>query len=276
MEQYSVLMSVYHKANPAFFQTAIQSMLDQTYPTNDFVIVCDGLLTTELDHILETFDRQYPELFQILRLPQNVGIGAAAGAGLKICKNDLVAKMDADDISVPARCQLQVQQFVHNPKLTVVGGFVAEFEEDPDQPFSVRTVPITNAEIRTFAKRRQPFNNPSVMYRRSAVLAVGGYGTLRRSEDYDLYVRLLHNGYEAANLKDVLVKFRVDAAARMRRTSVETVKGFLQSRWNALRLGYSSVWDFAVCCSGELFVFLCPKKLQDKIYVTFLRRKVEP
>lgn len=274
MEQYSILMSVYHKANPQFFVEAIQSMVDQIYPSNDFVIVCDGPLTAELDAVLENFDAKYPGLFQILRLPENMGIGAAAAAGLQVCKNDLVAKMDADDIALPFRCSMQVERFERNPRLTMVGGFVEEFEENPEKPFSVRTVPLTNEQIRKYARRRQPFNNPSIMYRRSAVLAVGGYGNLRRSEDYDLYVRLLHKGYEAENIETVLVKFRVDAAARLRRTSIVTAKGFFQGRWNALRLGYSSLWDFVVCCGAELFVLLCPKKLQDMIYVKFLRKRL--
>ena len=275
MEQYSVLMSVYHKVDPCFFKDAIQSILNQTDATNDVVIVCDGPLTSQLDAVIDTYVKSFPETFTIVRLKENVGIGAAAEAGLQVCKNDLVAKMDADDISLPDRCQKQVERFTAKPNLTMVGGYIEEFETDPDKPFAIREVPLTNDEIRKFARRRQPFNNPAIMYRRGAVFSVGGYRPLRRSEDYDLYVRLLHAGYEGENLQDVLVKFRVDAAARKRRTSIETLVGFAKSRWNAFRIGYSSLWDFAYCCCGGLFVFLCPSKLQDMIYMRFLRKDIE-
>ena len=111
MEAYSILMSVYHREDPAFFNQAIASMLNQSVVTNDFVIVCDGPLTDELDKVLDQYDRANPGIFQILRLPENVGIGAAANIGLKECKNDLVAKMDADDLSLPGRCEMQLKLF---------------------------------------------------------------------------------------------------------------------------------------------------------------------
>ena len=108
MESYSVLMSVYHKANPTFFHAALESLVNQTVPSNDIVIVCDGPLTPELDTVLEHYQGQYPEMFHIVRLEQNVGIGEAANVGLAHCKNDLIAKMDADDIAVPQRCEWQL------------------------------------------------------------------------------------------------------------------------------------------------------------------------
>ena len=100
MEAYSVLMSVYHKADPGFFDTALASLVNQTVPSDDIVVVCDGPLTPELDEVLERYQSRYPALFNVVRLEQNVGIGAAANAGLAHCKNDLIAKMDADDIAV--------------------------------------------------------------------------------------------------------------------------------------------------------------------------------
>lgn len=275
MGTYSVLMSVYRKEDPAFFSTAIQSMLDQTVVTDDFVIVCDGPLTEELDAVLDRYARSYPNVFNILRLPQNVGIGAAANEGLQHCKNDLVAKMDADDISVADRCEKQLRRFEENPELTVLGGYIEEFEQDPDKPFDIRNVPQTNEEIRKFARRRQPFNNVTVMYRRSKVLEAGGYRSLRRGEDYDMYIRLLSKGFYAENMTDVLVKVRVDRSANMRRASMATFTGCVRSRWNAVKIGYSSLFDFFYCCAGELVIALCPGKLQQKIYARYLRKSCD-
>lgn len=272
MEAYSVLMSVYVKENPEHFSVAIESILNQTVVTDDFVIVCDGPLTQQLDAVLERYISRYPQIFHIVRLPENVGIGAAANQGLQHCKNDLVAKMDADDIAVPTRCELQLKLFRENPKLTVCGGYIEEFSEDPAKPFAVRAVPRENEEIRKFAKRRQPFNNMTVMYRRSAVLAVGGYHSLRRCEDYDLYVRLLHAGYQAANLSEILVWARVNSGAYARRASWATLKGCASSRWSSYRLGYSSLLDVAVCVAGELVILISPKGLQHYIYSHFLRK----
>ena len=274
MEKYSVLMSVYHAERPDDFEKAIGSMMEQTVVTDDFVIVCDGPLTTELDAVLERYVERYDEVFNIIRLPQNQGIGAAANIGLEACKNDLVAKLDADDIAVPDRCEKQLERFAANDALTVLGGFLQEFDRDPDRPFAIRPVPETNEDIRRFARRRQPFNNTTVMFRRSAVQAVGGYRPLRRNEDYDLYVRLLLKGYYAENLPHTLVKAKVDRDACQRRASWATLKGTAVSRWSAVRLGYSSVWDFIVCCAGETLICVCPGKVQQLLYQRFLRQDV--
>lgn len=275
MESYSVLMSVYRGANPSFFAVAVQSMLNQTVPTDDFVIVCDGPLTEALDQVIEGFVNKYPELFHIVRLDENIGIGGAGNVGIKACGNDLIAKMDADDIALPDRCEKQLRRFAEEPKLAVLGGYIREFETDPEKAFSVRSVPLSNEEIRHFARRRQPFNNMTVMYRRSVVMSIGGYRKLRRGEDYDMYIRLLHAGYYAENLEDVLVNARVDKSAYARRASLSTLVGCVKSRWGAFKIGYSSLFDFLYCCAGELFIVICPGKIQQKVYMRFLRQHCE-
>lgn len=273
MENYSVLMTVYWKANPEHFSLAVESILNQTVKTDDFVVVCDGPLTPELDTRLEGYSAANPGVFNIVRLPENVGIGRAANEGLQHCRNDLVARMDADDISVSDRCEMQVKRFEENPNLTVLGGMIAEFDQDPEKPFSIREVPTDNEAIRAFARRRQPFNNMAVMYRRSAVLQVGGYRDFRRSEDYDLFLRLLHAGCEAANLDKILVNARVDRDAYSRRASWGTLEGCARSRWYAYKVGYSSLLDVAVCVIGEFVILASPARLQQFIYERFLRKK---
>lgn len=275
MESYSVLMSVYHKADPTFFDAALASLVNQSVQSDDIVIVCDGPLTAELDAVLDRYEQQYPAIFQIVRLTENVGIGEAANAGLAHCKNDLIAKMDADDIAVAQRCEWQLERFAQCPELTVLGGYIAEFDQDPDQPTTVREVPLTNDKIRTFARRRQPFNNQTVMYRRSAVLKVGGYNKMRRSEDFDLYTRLLCAEYYCENLSEVLVQVRVDQGALNRRASRDTLKGCIDSRWRSYKMGYCSLWDVTVCVGGELFILLCPTALQRWIYRRFLRKSTK-
>lgn len=275
MECYSVLMSVYEKAKPEFFRQAMLSMVDQTVRTDDFVLVCDGPLTKELDKVIDEFVNKYPKLFQIIRLKENVGIGAAANIGLQHCKNDLIAKMDADDIAALNRCELQLNAFSANPQLVVLGGYMAEFDQNPDEPYAIREVPLSNEDIRKFARRRQPFSNVTVMYRKSEVLKVGGYHPMERNEDFDLYIRLLHAGCYAMNLSDVLTSARTDRSAMKRRASWQTLRGCAKSRWNSLRIGYCSVLDFLVCVCGQFAVWACPVRIQEWIYQRFLRKEIE-
>ena len=271
MEKYSVLMSIYLREKPEYLKASAMSMLNQTVPPDEFVIVCDGPLTEELEAVVAQLVADYPDIMCIHRLPENVGIGAAANAGLQVCRNELIAKMDADDISVPNRCQMQLARFAQKPELAIIGGNIDEFSTDPDHPDTRRVVPAGYEELLRFARRRQPFNNMTVMYKKSAVLAVGGYRNFRRSEDYDLYARLLHGGYYAENLPEVVVKARVNADAQARRASLGTFRGCVHSRWSAYKMGFISLGDWAYCSLGALTLWLVPARLQRWIYSKFLR-----
>lgn len=272
MEQYSVLMLVYQKENPEDFREAIQSMLDQTVRTDDFVIVCDGPLTAELDAVLDEFVSRYPGLFHIVRLPENVGVGLAAKAGLAVCKNDLITKMDSDDISVPDRCEKQLTRFAANPELALLGGIIEEFDSHTGNVLSVRITPPDDKGIRRYARRRCPVNNVTAMYRKSAALAAGSYRNLRRAEDYDLYLRMLIQGCRAENLPETLVKVRVDTGDYSRRASWRTLKCCSVIWWHAYRSGFSSLADLLICLAGQTFLVVCPGSVQQLIYRKFLRR----
>lgn len=274
MENYSVLMSVHIKEKPDVLAAAIQSMLAQTVVTNDFVVVCDGPLTKELDEVLETIVAENPGLFQIVRLPENVGVGLASKAGLEACKNELVAKMDSDDISVPDRCEKQLARFTANSELTVLGGYIEEFDNQTGKVFAIRSVPVDNAGIRKYARRRNPINNVTAMYKKSAALAVGGYRDLRRGEDYDLYLRMLINGCYAENLPQTLVKVRVDSNTQRRRASWSAMKGCAGIWWYAWRKGFSSLADLLICLAGQTFLVICPGSIQQMLYKKFLRKKI--
>lgn len=112
---YSVLMSVYSKENPTWLRLAIESMQTQTLPTSDFVLVCDGPLTPELDGVIAEKQRQMGETLTVVRLEKNVGLGNALNEGIKHCRNELVARMDSDDIAYPDRCEKQVAIFNKYP-----------------------------------------------------------------------------------------------------------------------------------------------------------------
>lgn len=273
--EYSALMSVYAKEKPEYLDVAIQSMLDQTMKTDDFVIVCDGPLTPELDAVLEKYMAQNPSILRLIQLPENVGTGSALNIGVAQCRHELIAKMDSDDISVPNRCERLLREFAENNSLAVVGGNILEFTEDPAKPVNRRVVPCDNEEIRKYGRRRQPFNNITVMYRKSVVQKVGGYRAMTRSEDYDLYVRIMHGGYYCKNINADLAFVRIKENKADRRTSYATYKGFIKTRWYALRMGFSSPWDFLVACGAQTLVFLSPASLQGMIYKKFLRKPVE-
>lgn len=223
-ENYSVLMSVYKKETPEFLRESIQSIYDQTIPTDDFVLVCDGPLTDELDSVIDEMQEKFGKRLRVLRQSENHGLGFSLNYGVKECKNDLIARMDSDDVAVKDRCEKQLAIFKTHPEVTIVGGFVGEFEESIKEIKSIRKVPKTNDKIIEFAKGRNPFNHPTVMFKKGDVLKVGSYQNIRFCQDYFLWVELLSNGYKGYNIQDILVYMREDSNTFKRRSGKEYFK----------------------------------------------------
>ena len=158
MQNYSVLMSVYHKEKPEYLRQAIESIQAQTLSTNDFVLVCDGPLNEPLDSVIAAKQQEMGESLNVVRLAKNGGLGNALNEGIKHCKNELVARMDSDDIAYPDRCEKQIAVFNTHSEVSICSGIVEEFTIDPHTVDTRRVPPETNAEIVEFAKKgHQPF-----------------------------------------------------------------------------------------------------------------------
>lgn len=221
---YSVLMSVYHKEKPEYLKQAIESIQAQASPTNDFVLVCDGPLNAELDKIVNSKQQEMGKTLNVVRLTKNVGLGKALNEGIKYCKNELVARMDSDDIAYPDRCKKQIRVFNDHREVSVCSGVVEEFTTTPDVVDARRVPPETNAEILEFAKKRNQFNHPCVMYKRSAVEAVGSYQDFYLLEDYYLWLRMLMAGYQGYNIQEPLLYMRAGSDMYLRRAGWKYAK----------------------------------------------------
>lgn len=273
-ESYSVLMSVYMKEEPKFLETSINSMLNQTVKPEQIILVKDGPLTKELDDIIEEYISHDTEaIFTIVPLKENQGLGIALNEGMKHARNELVARMDTDDISKPHRCERQLDVFEKNPELSIVGSVIDEFMNDPSQVNSRRVVPEYHDDIVKFSKRRNPFNHPTIMYKKSKVIEDGGYGNFRRNQDYDLFVRMLKNGAKAYNIQESLLFFRADTANLHRRKTWNKTKGDIMIRYRFFKEGYSSLFDLLISSTAFLISFAAPAWLFEKFTKTFLRKK---
>ena len=147
MENYSVLMSVYHKEKAEFLREALDSIWNQTVPTDDFVLICDGPLNEELDSVIDENLKAHPDVLHVTRLEKNGGLANALNIGLKLCKNELVARMDSDDISYPDRCERQLKIFESRDDVDLVSGTIEEFIETKDVIESRREMPQEPEEI---------------------------------------------------------------------------------------------------------------------------------
>ncbi|MBQ8835048.1 MAG: glycosyltransferase [Oscillospiraceae bacterium] len=266
-EGYSVLMAVYAGSVPGELRSAVESMLAQTLPTDDFVLVCDGPLTDALDVVITSFTCQFPGLFQILRLPRHRGLVAALNAGLPLCRHELVARMDSDDISLPHRCQRQADFFAAHPELHILSGTVLEFTDHTDNITGMRLLPSGDRNIRRFSRKRSPFNHPAVMYRKSAVAAAGGYREDHPLfEDYDLWVRMLCAGFRGENLREPLLFMRAGPGMYRRRGGMRYARNLLRFHRELWRSGWSGPADYIAGAVPHALACVLPTELLGRVY----------
>lgn len=215
LSSFSVAMCVYGKDNPEHFKLAVDSILNQTVKPSEVVLVVDGPVPEKLDSVINAFEKN--DFFHVIWLETNQGHGIARRTGLDNCSNELIALMDADDLSVSNRFELQLKKIEENPELDIVGGNITEFIDNPSNIVGKRVVPENDADIKSYLKSRCPMNQMTVMFKKSSVLKVGGYLDWFCDEDYYLWIRMFLAKMTFANVHDVLVNVRVGKDMYQRR-----------------------------------------------------------
>ena len=237
-EPFSLLVSVYDGDRPDYHRRALRSAVeDQTDPPDQVIIVRDGPVRPELADCLEELRTTSPVPVTYVPLDSNGGLGPALNAGLAASWFDVIARMDADDVAMPHRFEVQMPLMAD---ADIVGSGLLEFVADTDDIVGQRVPPTDPAQIVTYARVHDPFNHPTVVYRRQAVLDAGGYGDLPLMEDYALFARMLHAGARAANVAEPLVYYRVGATAFRRRGGTSLLRSELRLQGDFRRSGFIS------------------------------------
>ena len=271
--KFSVLMPVYWKETPEYFQTALESILNQTLMPDEIVIVEDGKLTDELNSLIKTYTSRHPQLFKIVALDKNVGQGLARNAGLKHCSNNLVALMDSDDIADKTRFEKQINYLKDHPEVDVIGSNITEFEGVPENIISKKVVPLTQDEIFRFGKWRSPINNMTVVYKKDKVMSVGGYNTFNFGEDYLLFAKMLIAGMQFCNLEECLVNARSGTRMLAKRVGAKRILQEIQLFWKFYRMGYINLFELSRNVSLKFLLRIIPSALRTWIYMKFLRKR---
>ena len=270
--KFSVLISIYKKEKSQYLIQCFNSLLQQSYLADEWVIVEDGPLTEELYSVLDSFEKLYPNLIKRVKINEHVGLGAALAEGIRYCSYELIARMDADDISCEDRFERRLKLFMRNPKLDICGSWIEEFENDPMNIVSRRKVPIKERDIRKYQKRRDAFNHMTVMYKKRAVLEAGNYKSVPLMEDTALWVRMLQNGVHATNIPRYLVKARVGKDYYKRRGGWDYFKLYRNGKKEILKTGFISRWDYLSTVIAQFFVALTPIALRRLIFKHFIHK----
>ncbi|MGM9806354.1 MAG: glycosyltransferase [Candidatus Aphodosoma sp.] len=241
MIQFSATISIYKNDNPDDFQIALESIINQTLKPTEIIILQDGPVPTRLSAVADKFLSEYDNI-RLVALPANQGHGKARCAAIEACRYEYVAIMDADDIAEPTRFEKQVSFLEAHPEVDVLGGQITEFINAPDNIVGKRAVPQNDADIKKYIKHRCPFNQVTVILKRSAVIAAGNYQHWHYDEDYYLWLRMYLNGAVFANLPDVLVNARVGKEMYARRGGWKYFKSEARLMWWMYRYGITGLW----------------------------------
>lgn len=271
--KFSVSMCVYGKDNPEWFATAVDSILNQTRQPDEVVLVVDGPVPDNLDNIIKNYENN--PIFKVIRLPENRGHGEARRTGLNNCSYELVALMDADDISAGDRFEKQLQLFQKDPDLTIVGGNITEFVGVPENIIEARIVENDDAAIKEDMKKRCPMNQVTVMFKKSRVDKVGGYIDWFCEEDTYLWLRLYLDGAKFANLSDYLVNVRVGKEMYQRRGGKKYFLSEAKLQKYMLENSIIRLDRFIINVSKRFIVqILLPNKIRSWVFKKFARKTV--
>ena len=269
--KYSVLMSLYYKENPTYFRQALDSIIGQTIASDDIVLVEDGKLGYFLEDTVREYEEKYPQL-HVIRFDKNRGLGYALNDGIKMCKNELVARMDTDDIAKPDRMEKQLKVMSEHPEYGMISSWIDEFFTDINHVTSVKKLPEFPNEVYAYAKKRCPVNHPTVMYRKSEVMAVDGYQTKYFPEDYFLWIKMLMNGCRVYNIQESLLWFRYDPKTFARRGGWKYACDEVATQWNIYQLGFISLSQLMRNVAIRFTVRIVPNKIRSIFYQRFLRK----
>lgn len=267
---FSVLMSVYYKETPEWLDESIKSVLNNTILPSEIVIVKDGKLTENLEAVLAQYRDN--SVFKIVGYDDNRGLGNALNFGLSYCTNELVARMDSDDICYVDRFEKELLMFERCPAFSIVGSNVTEFIGNERNIVAVKTVPETSEKICKYIKIRNPFNHPSVMFRKSEVENAGGYLDLFRYEDYYLWYRMIKNGCIGYNIQDNLVNMRTSKEFYRRRGGFKTLKGRILLNKMMYKDGYINWFQYIYVYMINYVNALMPSFLRGFLYRKIFRR----
>lgn len=267
----SVVVPVHYDSNQAHVDDSLSSIFSQTLPPDEVIVVKDGSgENPDLNRCLRDWEQNESEV-TVTEIEEKHTLGYALQTGLEEASNELIARMDSDDICRQNRFEKQLHHLESHPEVDVLGGYVEEFRDDPGSPHSLKKVPLSAEDVVRTSKYRCPVNHPTVMYRKSSVLSVGGYKDMNGLEDYDLWLRMLDDGCVVENLSEVLVSVRADESLYARRGGTEYFKKELNLFVESYRRGQISAVQLLANVVLRAPVRLVPNSIRERIYSRFLR-----
>lgn len=272
--RFSVCMATYKNDDPENLRTAINSIYtNQTVKPSEVILVVDGQIPDRLRTVISEMQDQI-DVLNVIYLEQNMGHAVARQTGVEAAATPLIALMDADDISISERFEMQLRAFQQHPDVTVVGGLIHEFVGEPTNVVGTRVCPQLDIDIKKYLKSRCPMNQVTVMFKKENVMSVGGYQDWYCEEDYYLWIRLTLAGFKFFNLQENLVNVRVGDKAYQRRGGYRYFKSEAKLQKYMFSKNIISCWRYMYNVLIRLIVqVLMPNAIRGWVFQKFARSK---
>jgi glycosyltransferase involved in cell wall biosynthesis len=270
----SVLLPIYIKDEAPFFKDCLESIFNQTLLPSEIIIIKDGIIQESINSIISEYINLNKISIVEFQFETNQGMGIAFAKGVELCNSELIARMDADDICIPDRFELQHNQFAVNPILDICGGWMNEFNEKIEDILSVKTAPESHDAILKYSKKRNPFNHPTVMFKKMKCIEAGNYMPKKYYEDYNLWVRMLLKGAIGYNIPKALCYFRTNENFFLRRGDMSKLSDEVQAMYEFYKMNHISIFDFVHLLAIRVFFRILPSFIRKFLYQKLLRSKL--
>jgi glycosyltransferase involved in cell wall biosynthesis len=268
----SVLMSLFYKENPVYLDASLGSIYKQTVQPTEIILVCEGEIKGELELVLNKWLEQFTSsVLKIIDAGNAKGLPACLNVGLHLATGDYIIRFDTDDYCCENRIEKQLNFFKNNLDVVLLSATMEEYDNSLNELLAIRKVPLIHDDILKYAQWRNPFNHPSIAYKREVALKLGGYPLVGSNEDYAFFCNFLVHKYKTANLEEVIVKARAGKELAKRRSGKKYLQGEIECLQYIHKIGFYSTPRYYFHLIAKKIIRNLPSFLVGGIYKKLLR-----
>ena len=203
----SVIMSVYNEKEK-WLMEAIESILNQSYRSLEFIIILDNPSNKKLENIIKFYNKK-DDRIRFFKNEKNIGLVKSLNKALTYVKGDFIARMDADDISLVSRIDKQIEYLKSHSNVDFMGARCINIDEDGKELYRDEIMPVDMKLIKSCLLNVDFINHPTWFFRKECIDKNEGYREITCAEDYDFLLRLITNGFKLGNTNEFLVRYRI-------------------------------------------------------------------
>jgi glycosyltransferase involved in cell wall biosynthesis len=271
--KFTVVMATYFFEKASNLDDALKSIFEQSVTPDEVILVVDGDIGTDQKKVIQKFSLDY-DFFSVIWLDENVGRGKARNIGVENAKHDLIAIMDSDDIACFDRFKLTIDALISR-EVDLVSSLQEEFDGFTGQSLAVKQCPEFDYEIKKSLLFSCVISNPSIIFKKTAWVSVGGFPDFQSwNEDYLFFLRLKKAGFKFYCVREPLIHVRISTDQKNRRAGLDAFKSDLAFRLICVKEKHHSIF-YAIFI---LIVFgvkrFSPKMVRNFLNYVWRRRNV--